>query len=137
MLRVTKLLTLLIALSFFACTEPDLNEEVNQEAILTSGSWNIFLFFDDQGDKAADFANYTFNFKSGGIVTATKSSTDSNGTWKIAVVTQSSKRMTLDFTGTPFESLDNEWIIQEITSQSIELVKFTENGTENLHFTKM
>lgn len=136
MKRFTLIITLLTTLVFFSCEDSNLDDAVDQESFVTSGQWNVLFFFDESGDKARDFANYDFTFVKGGTVTASKNNDIADGTWSIGEVSNKSKRMVLGFTNSNFQSLGKEWVVNEISNDKIELIRFSNGNSENLVFTR-
>jgi hypothetical protein len=135
-MRKIILLTLLIASIFYSCDEAASDEQIDQEAIITSGKWSILFFFDESGDKAKPYANYDFTFVKDGTLSAVRSSEVTYGTWSIGEVSNKSKRIVLNFTDDVFDPLGKEWIIREINNEKIELLRFETEGSENLLFTR-
>jgi hypothetical protein len=136
MKRLSLIITLLATLVFFSCEDTNLDDAIDQEFFVTSGQWNILVFFDKSGDKARNYANYNFSFAEGGIVTATRNNDIADGTWSIGEVSNKSKRMVLGFTNPDFQSLGKEWVVNEITNDKIELIRFSNEGSENLVFVR-
>lgn len=136
MKRITLIITLLTTLVFFSCEDTNLDDAVDQESFVTSGQWNILFFFDESGDKARDFVNYDFTFAKEGIVTASSNNDIADGTWSMGEVSNKSKRMVLGFTNSDFQSLGKEWVVNEISNDKIELIRFSNGNSENLVFTR-
>lgn len=136
MKRYSLIITLLATLVFFSCEDSNLDGAVNQESFVTSGEWNVLFFFDETGDKASDYSNYNFSFSQGGIVTAKRNNDFADGTWSIGEVSNKSKRMVLSFANPDFQSMTKEWVVNEISSDKIELIRFSNLGSENLVFTR-
>lgn len=135
-MRKTALLTLLIVSIFYSCEEGTSAEQIDQEAIITSGKWNILFFFDENGDKAKPYASYDFTFVKDGTLNATTSNEVTYGTWSVGEVSNKSKRMVLNFTDDVFAPLGKEWVISDIKNEKIELIRFKTEGSENLVFTR-
>ena len=133
MIRFT-ILSLLIISTFYSCEEAASEGNIDQEAIITTGKWNILFFFDENGDKAKPYANYSFAFIKDGTVEAVKDTNLTTGSWLIGEVSNDSQRMVLNFTDDTFSPLGQEWILKEVTSDKIELIRFDTGGSENLVF---
>jgi hypothetical protein len=105
---------------------------------ITSGTWRVTLFTDSGNDETSDFASYSFQFNSGGTITATKGSTTKNGTWSI---TSSSNKYNIDLgaksdSNKPLGELTDDWKIISISSTEIKLSDDNASSNELLTFTK-
>lgn len=135
MKKITILLTILTAFFIFSCEEPVENSGIDQESLLTSGKWNMLMFFDETtGDKSQNFRNCSFTFKSGGALEIVKSNTSDKGTWTIGA--QENKKMNLSTSNPDYSALNNEWIVKNISKDQIALMRLGPNGTEDLIFSK-
>ncbi|MBT0607390.1 hypothetical protein [Aequorivita echinoideorum] len=101
------------------------------ETILTSGSWFVTYFFDDQ-DETNDFAGYEFTFNTNNTAIAAGTSINVNGTWNL---TGSSIPDLILFFGnnSPFDELDEDWDIIEATPDIIKL-KHISGGNGGVDF---
>lgn len=136
MKRIPLMLTLLTTVVFISCEDANPDDDIDQVIIITSGQWNILFFFDENGDKAIDYTDYNFSFKKGGVVTAVRKNNIAEGTWLLDDVSNNSQRMVLDFIKSDFQPLDKEWVVNEISNNKIELIRFSKDGSENLVFVK-
>tara|TARA_R110000850_G_scaffold150497_1_gene273115 strand:- start:12715 stop:14220 length:1506 start_codon:yes stop_codon:yes gene_type:complete len=99
--------------------------------ILTDGVWYVNYFFDDE-DETFLFNGYQFSFNADQTALADNGSNQVNGTWEL---TTSS---TLDFvlffgTNSPFDELDDDWDIIEVTPEIIRL-KDVSGGDGSVEF---
>lgn len=136
MKRFTLILTLLTTIIFFSCEETNLDDAIDQESFVTTGEWNILFFFDESGDQAKEYANYSFTFAKGGVITAIRNKDIADGTWFMDEVSNKSKRMVFKFTNPNFQTIGKEWVVNEISNDKIELIRFSDEGSENLVFTR-
>jgi hypothetical protein len=89
------------------------------EAFITAGSWYVTYFFDDF-DETDDFEGYEFTFASDHTAQAVSTANTVNGTW--GFTGSSSPDLDLFFgTQDPFDELDEDWDIIEITENIIRL----------------
>lgn len=135
-MRKITLLSLLIFSIFYSCDEAGSAEQIDHEALITSGKWSVLFFFDENGDKAKPYGSYDFTFVKDGTLNATASSDVTYGTWSVGEVSNKSKRLALNFTDDAFKPLGKEWIISDIDNEKIELIRFKTEGSENLVFTR-
>jgi len=129
--KVTLYISLLLisSLGFLSCSND--NNPVNNSGN-PDGSWRVSLFF-DSGDETSNFSGYTFQFNSNGQLTATNGSTTVNGTWS-----QASGRMIINFgTTSPFDDLNDDWVIEEKTTTSIKLKEDNPAQDDKLQFTRL
>ncbi|MBK5213295.1 MAG: hypothetical protein JJE55_06520 [Flavobacteriaceae bacterium] len=91
----------------------------NFETILTSGSWFVTYFFDDQ-DETSDFAGYEFTFATNNSAQAVSTTNTVDGTWSLT--NSNTPDLNLFFgNNDPFDELDEEWDIIEATQDIIKL----------------
>lgn len=89
------------------------------ESILTSGSWYVTYFFDDE-DETSDFGGYEFTFATDNSAQATNGTNTINGNWNLT--TSSTPDLELFFgNNDPFDELDEDWDIIEATQDIIKL----------------
>ncbi len=103
----------------------------NLEQILTTGSWFITYFFDDQ-DETSNYAGYEFSFSTDNTAQATNGSNTVNGIWSLT--SGSTPDLNLFFgTTSPFDELDEDWDIIEATQDIIRL-KHISGGNGDVDF---
>ncbi|RFN58624.1 hypothetical protein [Marixanthomonas ophiurae] len=101
------------------------------ETILTSDSWFVTYFFDDE-DETSDFAGYEFTFATDNTAQATNGSNTVEGTWNLT--SSSTQDLELFFgNNDPFDELDEDWDIIEATSEIIKL-KHISGGDGSVDF---
>lgn len=114
------------------------------EKELTSGTWRISLFSEDNDDHTSHFSSYTFTFKDDGTVTATNSNNTISGTWSVSKDksnddSSSDVDFILTFPATDdFDELNDDWDILTQSSSKLELkdVSGGNGGTDLLTFEK-
>jgi len=103
----------------------------NFPAILTDGTWYVNYFFDDQ-DETFLFNGYQFNFNADNTALANNGSNQVNGTWNLS--NSSTPDLILFFgSNSPFDELDEDWDILEVTPQIIRL-KHVSGGDGSIDF---
>ena len=131
-MKVTKIISALAiivaTLAFQSCSR-DNASSINSNT--TDGNWRVSLYHDNS-DETYKFNGYTFTFSSNGSITATNGSISANGTWS-----QGSSKFNIDFGITPvFSDLNDDWLIEEITSSSIRLKDDNPARDEKLQFVR-
>ncbi len=87
--------------------------------ILTDGIWYVNYFFDDE-DETFLFNGYQFSFNADQTALADNGSNQVNGTWELTA--SSTPDFVLFFgTNSPFDELDDDWDIIEVTPEIIRL----------------
>ena len=103
----------------------------NMDQIMTSGSWFVSYFFDDQ-DETSNYAGYEFTFSTDNTAQATNGSNTVNGIWSLT--NGATPDLTLFFgTSSPFDELDEDWDIIEATQDIIRL-KHISGGNGDIDF---
>src|SRR5690606_39407850 len=101
------------------------------ETILTTGSWFVTYFFDDQ-DETGDFAGYEFTFNADNTAQAVSTANSVDGTWSLT--NSNTPDLNLFFgNNTPFDELDEDWDIIEATQDIIKL-KHISGGDGSVDF---
>lgn len=121
-----------------ACTSGGNSSIADTGQVISSGTWHVTLFVDNNIDETTNFTGYGFIFSSGGAIAATKNAVTTNGTW---TVNNSSNKFNIDLgpkgnTNIPLGDLTNDW--QIISSNVTEVRLKNDNSTSNefLTFTK-
>jgi len=134
---VVLILTLSVSCSKdVALSEDTSNHTSGNRNIENSGMWYVTLFSEDGRNQTYQYSGYAFEFKSSGLLTASKSSEILKGNWKY--ITDSGKSKILlsfpDF-GT-FDDLTEDWEIIEETEIVVRLrhVSGGNGGTDILEF---
>lgn len=101
------------------------------ETILTTGSWFVTYFFDDE-DETDNFVGYEFTFAPDNTAQAENSTNTVSGTWQL---TPSTTPDLILFFGNsdPFDELDEDWDIIEATQDIIKL-KHISGGDGSVDF---
>lgn len=103
------------------------------ETVLTTDSWFISFFFDDE-DQTSDYADYEFVFNTNGTTTITNGSNVEDGTWSIDQSGSSHiLRLILEFDDEePLEELEEDWKVIDFSNDLIRLKK----GNDFLTFSR-
>lgn len=121
-----------------ACQKSDDNS-ANPTSTLSGTRWVVSLYQDHNKGQLGYFNGYTFDFTTDGKVTATSGSQKVNGTWQ-EVSDSGKQKFYLNFGSTsPFDELNEDWIIIVKTSTKIELENQRQSGSgtpDKLHFSK-
>ena len=105
--------------------------------VITTGTWYISFFQEDNSVQTNYFAGYNFTFSSNGNVTAIKNSTTINGTWE-QYIDSGQNKFELDFNGDTLDEIEEDWRIIEFSSTVIKLkhVSGGDGSIDYLTFTK-
>lgn len=122
------LLLIAFATALAGCKKP--GTENNQNVDLTNGTWRISYFW-DVTDKTSTYNGYYFMFQSDGSIMAHSTTTMYTGTWS-----QTSTRITINFTNAPANDLNGDWLKTEFTSNSVKLKDDSPSQDDQLHFIK-
>jgi hypothetical protein len=131
----------LLALAMNSCNKSDDPAgpgDSTAPTILQLGTWKVALFNDSGNDETSNFLGYNFTFASNGTVNAVKNTSSINGVWDTKVDNNQNKFI-LDFgTTNPFNELNEDWAILELTPVKIRLqhVSGGNGGTDLLTFEK-
>lgn len=114
------------------------NGTSNNTAVTINGLWKVSRYLDKDRDRTSYFTGMSFDFKTGQVLTATKGTAVTNGTWRN--YTDSGKQK-LDITFPVVNKLDElneDWEIISQTANSIQLknVSGGNGGTSYLDFNK-
>lgn len=121
------LLSLVIVLAACKKTDTDNNNPVD----ITGSSWRISYFWDAQ-DKTANYNNYYFMFENGGILMAHgPTGAMYTGTWS-----QTANRININFSTSPANDLNSDWLKTEFTNSSIKLKDDSPSQDDQLHFVR-
>lgn len=129
----------IIIISLISCTKSNSTStfDSNTSNIISSGTWIVTFYNDNGTDELYHFSGYNFTF-SNGIVTAIKNGATVSGIYNIKNDDNINK-LILDFnTITPFDELNDDWHIQEITFSKIRLQDISggNGGIDYLTFEK-
>jgi major membrane immunogen (membrane-anchored lipoprotein) len=127
------------AFLFAACSGDDSNNPtLNVDDTLKSGKWKVTYFWDEK-DETYYFNSYTFEFKTGNVLTAVKGSDTYNGIWS-TTTDDSKKKLVINFSA-PEElaEISDDWKIIEMTDSKIRLddVSGGDGSVEYLTFEKI
>jgi hypothetical protein len=129
--------------SVFAQNQQAINN-VTQTA--QQGNWRVTYYFDTDSEETSRFANYTFSFASGNVLTATNGTNSYTGTWLVTNSDNSNDdhpHGDIDFNiafsnPASFAELTDDWDIVSYTASKIELIDVSggNGGTDHLIFEK-
>jgi hypothetical protein len=106
----------------------DENNELIQ--ILKEGTWQVTNFTDDGENYTSEYNGFVFDFKENFTVTATKNEDVVNGSWAI-IYDDGKLKLELDFgETTPFDELNNDWLVVEIENLRVEVNDLDDGGNE-------
>ncbi len=126
-MRYTLLLIAFVT-ALAGCKKP--GTENNENVDLTKDTWRISYFW-DVTDKTSTYNGYYFMFQSDGSIMAHSTTTMYTGTWS-----QTSTRITINFTNAPANDLNGDWLKTEFTSNSVKLKDDSPSQDDQLHFIK-
>ncbi|AFK03383.1 hypothetical protein Emtol_2245 [Emticicia oligotrophica DSM 17448] len=121
-----------------ACSTDDINSSNSNSAI--SGSWKVKSYIDNNNrDRTANYAAYSFEFKSTGEIIVTSSSNKYNGTY--ATVMDSGKQkfnIVIATSDNTLAEINEDWILNEQTDTTLKFTKSSggNGGTKTLVFGK-
>lgn len=100
-------------------------------ASLTTGSWFVTYYFDDQ-DETSNYNYYEFYFATNGTASAVHTSGTTYGTWSTSTGDETELELNLNFgTNSPLNELAEDWDVLEVTSEIIRLKDVSGgNGSE-------
>lgn len=135
------LIAIVVILSaFVSCTKDPSGSDTSLSGIVVSGTWTVHLYSQNSTDLTATYAGYTFEFKTGGALTATKAGTTTSGTW--AEVADSGKtKLVISWVGGAIPvallEIEEDWVLNSKSSSLIELGNTSGSGVvTTLHFMK-
>ena len=126
-----------LVISLFSSCKKD-SVSANVSTTIQNGSWKISLFNDSGNDETNHFTGYSFNFGSGGAVSASNGSSSVSGSWSTGT-DDSQNKLNLNFGDNGnFGDLSDDWhIISESTTKiELEDVSGGNGGTDLLTFVK-
>lgn len=126
---------LFILIGFTSCKKDDSTTPSTSGMI--QGTWKVTSYIDSGNNETNHYTGYSFEFKSGGVVTATKSGSTISGTWSTGSDDSQSK-LYLTFSAAPFNELNDDWHIVQQTTTTLQLedVSGGNGGTDYLTFSK-
>jgi hypothetical protein len=100
------------------------------ETNLKDGTWRVSFYWDTK-DETGDFAGYALMFGDNGVLMAHKGAAVATGTWS-----QSSTKLTINFTDPVLSELNDDWLITEKASTVIKLKDDNPAQDDQLHLAK-
>ena len=117
---------------------PNNSGNSNNPQTVVSGNWRVALFSDSGNDETSDFAGYTFNFGSAGVVTVTRNGNTVTGTWSL---NSGSRKFHINLgpkiDSNPLGELTDDWEIIEVSNTQIRLTDDNPASAEFLTFAKI
>lgn len=127
--------------AFSSCTKDESVQPANPTSQtgtgnqdMSSGSWRVSHYEEDQKVQTTLFKGYDFRFKQGGELTATNNVATISGRWWI----DGDNKLNMNFSQSPFSELNEDWDIVAQTSAVLSL-RHTSGGdgsTDLLTFEK-
>ncbi len=116
-----------------ALSDDKSNNAVSNRNIENSGIWYVTLFSEDGRNQTNQYYGYAFEFKSSGLLTASKSSELLKGSWKY--VTDSGKlKILITFPNIgKFDDLTEDWELIQETENIIRLKHVSGGNVGNGH----
>jgi hypothetical protein len=111
----------------------------NVFATISSGSWRVTFFSDNNQEETSNFTGYVFSFSQSSIVTAVNGGTTVTGSWVMGS-DNSTIKVVITFTSpSNFAELSEDWNVIERTDTKIRLqhVSGGGGGTKYLTFEKI
>ena len=119
---------------------PATNNGNNSNGTVVTGNFSITRFTDNSssGDKAADFAGYTFQFTGDGKIIAVKGSVTEQGTYTERPAHEGEgARLVINFGSQALSALNKNWLIVTITNAAIDLKDADPISNETLQFSAL
>ncbi len=118
------------------CSE-NTNTSLDFVQVLTSGTWKISYFFDDE-ERTTVYNGYQFSFKSDYTVVASKSGISKTGIWSIKT-NNGEREFKIDFDADPLKKLEENWEVFEFSTSELRFRDPSDNSleTDYLYFTKI
>lgn len=89
---------------------------------VTSGTWRVTLFKEDNTDQTSHFNGYNFTINSNGTLETTNGSVTKNGTWSTYSDSGSTKfEIAFPDTDGPFEEITEDWRVLSSSAAKLEL----------------
>jgi hypothetical protein len=134
-MKVLKILALGLLLNLCYCTNSDSDSNPGQQAedvIGNSDDWQVSYFWDKDKDETNKFSDYTFRFLESDKMEAERNGSITTGTWRID---NSRSKLIINISAfEPLDELNDDWIIEKLESNSIELRDDNDEHIEALHF---
>lgn len=114
----------LLSTLLFSCSDDDDNSSItpsNVNATVTSGSWRVTYYWDNDHEETSNFAGYSFVFNANGTVVATKAATTVDGSWS-TLNDDNKVKLNLVFPSpADFVEISDDWHTVERTDTKIRL----------------
>ena len=125
---------LLLTALFTACDPDDASNIVNPTSNQALGKWTVTYYWDKDKEETSDFNGYVFDFQDDGILVATTASNSYNGTW---LKNDSCNKLIINIQGAyPLDEMTDDWLIMEMSGNSIKLKDDNSEHLEELHLKK-
>ncbi len=136
-----KNLILIISVFFLvSCSSKDDPGDVNDDqfgdivTILPQGTWSVSSYMEGSSDRTMDFESFVFTFDEDKTVTATNDLFSESGTWNYQSSLDSpsnDEKLILTFgETTPFNLIEEDWIITSANSAKVALTVASGNNGE-------
>lgn len=125
-----------ILLTSAGCQHDNTNVTPDQQTGTPSGKWTISLYMDSGKNETSDYTGYSFEFSSGGTITAERSGQVTSGTWNENTDDSKQKfRIVLNTSDNKLSKLNHNWLLTTKNETLIALKDDNSEG-EELHFSK-
>lgn len=113
------------------------NNSGSVSGTVTSGTWRVSYFYDNDKEETSDYNGYSFSFNSDKTMSATRNSVTTTGTWN-ETTDDGLPRLVINLNTTDDKliELNDDWVIDSKTSSEIKLKDDNPSRNEQLHFTK-
>lgn len=128
---------------FLSCSKDDNSVIPDPAAVSASltnaGQWRVTLYTKDSKDGTSDFTGYVFEFKSGNVLTASRSGVLLTGYWKTATDSGKTKLVIELPENDPLEELNEDWevILQQADKIRMKHISGGNGTTDEVEFTKI
>lgn len=112
-------------------TSCDLERTDSIHTTMQRGKWEITLYSDRGVDRTYNFTYYEFTFASNGIVTASKTGFNVNGTWSSGL-DNSREKLLISFSNSPLDELNENWEVVYESSSEVRLKHENSSGSDDL-----
>ncbi len=114
------------------------NGSSTTNTVTPDGTWKVTRYLDKDKNRTSYFTGYSFEFKSGGLISAKKGTVTIQGNWKTIIDSGKSKMIFSFPIQNKFDELNDDWeiILQSPTSILLKNVSGGNGGISYLDFGK-
>lgn len=123
-----------------ACTNPNVDIDFSDpQQVLqstTNDYWRVSWFWDKDKDETHKFDGWRFRFREDGVFEAVSDTLTQAGTWTVQI-SGSEHKLIIALSGTdPLSELDDDWLIEFFSQDTIQLRDDNTDHLEQLHFVR-